>query len=139
MDFNITAPIPPSFSIASTTISLLFFGASPAVVAGHVFGVVSLSFMVVALVSHGTTIIPLSNTQQVISLKLSNTIFLYCRMQIKFIYYAKECIPLLMVHSHTPFSYFLCWYMSTHYQSFFSVIEVTRPLNHKGYFILLFY
>jgi len=86
MDFNITAPIPPSFSIASTTISLLFFGASPAIVTGHVFGVVSLPFMVIALVSHGTAIIPLSNTQQVISLKLSNTILFYCRMQMKFIY-----------------------------------------------------
>ena len=53
MNSNMTASIPPSFSTASTSISLPFSSAYLVVVVGHVFGVVYMPIMAAASVSHG--------------------------------------------------------------------------------------
>jgi len=84
-----------------------------------------------------SAIIPLSNTQQVISLRLSNTNFLYWRMQMKPFLLGQGVYSFVDGTSPCPPSHLYIYYnILTIGQSFISTMDTTRSSNHECSFIL---
>jgi len=79
IDSNMTTSIPSFAAIPS-------FGASPFVVVANDSAAISLPLMAAATSIPNGAVIPLSNAQQVIFLKLSNTNFIYWRTHILYVY-----------------------------------------------------
>ena len=159
MDSHMVAPIP--FSVATTpspidvSSSIIvpsssansFSGGFPsfvvminssAIVITNASTIVYLPFMA-ATISFHEAVVPISNTQQIISLKLSNTNFLYQIIQMKLHLLGQKVNSIVDGYFSYPFIYIASTNMFVYSQSFIFFMKAIKLIDPKCYSIVFVY